>query len=108
MINNPPRRWSWGAVLLVLAILVPAGYGFGMKFRELLSLTTDSEGSFAIMPVVSYLVTSLGFFFLLIYAAMRGMFRNIEKPKYTMLDTERRLDEAEEAQRRKAEDDDAF
>ncbi len=80
-------------VLAIIAVfLVPAGYGFMTKFRELLLLTVDEDGAFAVMPVVTYLTATLGFFFLLIYAAMNGMFRNIEQPKLAMLETERRLD----------------
>jgi hypothetical protein len=91
------RLRTVGAAALMLAILVPAGVGFSMKFRELLSLSGDPEGAFAIMPVVSYLTTSVGFFFLFFYAAMHGMFSNIERPKYSFLDTERRLDADDEA-----------
>ena len=91
------RLRTLGALTLILSILVPAGVGFGLKFRELLYLSVDPEGAFAIMPVVSYLTTSVGFFFLFFYAAMHGMFSNIERPKYSFLDTERRLDADDEA-----------
>lgn len=90
------RARTIGAITLILAILVPAGIGFGMKFKELLWLTGDPEGAFAIMPVVSYLGSSIGFFFLFFYAAMHGMFHNIEQPKRSFLETERRLNEDDE------------
>lgn len=93
------QRSIWarlGPLILMLVILVPACIGFSMKFRELVALSVDEDGAFAIMPVVTYLVTSVGFLFLLIFAMLRGMFRNIEKPKYDMLERERQLDEEEE------------
>ena len=92
------RTKNLGALLLVAIILVPAGYGFMTKFKELVLLSVHEDGAFAVMPVVSYLITTLGFFFLLIYAALHGMFRNIEQPKYAMLETERRLDREEQQQ----------
>ena len=72
-------------------------FGFGSKFVELVRLVaTDSvvaqEGVFAIAPLMNYLLASAGFLCLLGWAAMHGMFRDIEKPKETMLDVETRLD----------------
>jgi hypothetical protein len=73
--------------------LLPAFLGFGNKFREFLMLVGDEDGAFALMPVLNYLLASVGFFFLLCWATMHGMFRDIEKPKETLLATERFLDE---------------
>jgi nitrogen fixation-related uncharacterized protein len=42
--------------------------------------------------VVNYLLASLGFFCLLMWAALNGMFRDLEQPKYNMLENERELD----------------
>ena len=72
-------------------------YGFGRKFIELILLvTSDSEaaqeGIFAVAPLVNYILASAGFLCLLGWAAMRGMFTDIEKPKQTMLDDDIRLD----------------
>jgi hypothetical protein len=79
--------------ILALVILVPAMLGFGNKFLEFLALVGDEEGAFAVMPVLNYLLVSLGFLLLFGWAVMHGMFRNIEGPKYTMLANEKRLDE---------------
>jgi len=93
--RSGPSRWqSILVLLLALAILIPSLLGFGTKFLELVALTRgDSEGWFAITPVVNYLLASLGFLCLFGWAAAHGMFRNIEEPKRKMLDTERLLDE---------------
>jgi hypothetical protein len=98
-----PLTKSVGGWLLFAAILIPACLGFSMKFKELLLLSGNDDGAFAVMPVVSYLVTTVGFFFLLIYATLSGMFRNIEGPKYKMLETERELDEEERELERDSE-----
>ena len=75
-------------------ILVPSLLGFANKFREfILIFRGDVDGVFAITPIVNYLLASLGFFFLFCWAICHGMFRDIERPKYAMLETERQLDE---------------
>ena len=91
------RRLNVITIILAVFILLPACYGFGRKFLELVSLVGDDEGSFAVMPVMNYLLASLGFLLLFLWAMCHGLFRDIEKPKLTMMDNEARLDaEAEE------------
>jgi hypothetical protein len=92
------RRLNVTTLILAVFILIPACYGFGKKFVELVSLVGDEEGSFAVMPVVNYLLASLGFAMLFLWAMLHGMFRDIEAPKQAMLDNEAFLDaETEEA-----------
>ncbi|HUS37892.1 MAG: hypothetical protein WBF93_16470 [Pirellulales bacterium] len=93
--NEPESSRSRGTITLLLAvlILVPSLYGFGTKFAEFLALVRgDVDGAFAITPVVNYLLASLGFLCLFCWAALHGMFHNIEGPKYKMLENERYLD----------------
>jgi hypothetical protein len=80
-------------MVLALVILLPALYGFGTKFRELVVLVGDEEGSFTVVPILNYLMVTLGFLMLFGWALMHGMFRDIEGPKITMLENERRLEE---------------
>ncbi len=80
-------------LVMAVAILVPSLYGFGTKFLEFIALYRgDAEGAFAISPILNYLLASLGFLFLFGWAAMRGMFRDVERPKFTLLENEDRLD----------------
>ncbi len=84
--------WTVTVVFGVL-ILIPSMLGFVMKFGELVALTEGADdGGFAITPVINYLLASAGFFFLLLWAAVNGMFRDLEQPKYLMLENERELD----------------
>ena len=81
--------------IFALVILLPSLYGFANKFREfILIYRGEVDGVFAITPIVNYLLASLGFFFLFCWAIAHGMFRDIERPKYTMLEIERELDES--------------
>ena len=85
-------------VTLVLAvlILVPSLFGFGSKFVEFVTVYRgDVEGAFAISPILNYLLASLGFLLLLLWATANGMFHDIERPKYDMLETEKKLDSVE-------------
>ena len=83
-------------IIFALVILIPSFVGFANKFREfILIFRGDVDGVFAITPIVNYLLASLGFFFLFCWAIGHGMFRDIERPKYTMLENERKLDLAD-------------
>ncbi len=83
-------------IAFALVILVPSLLGFANKFREFVLLYRgDVDGVFAITPIVNYLLASLGFFCLFFWAIYQGMFRDLEAPKYSLLENERRLDEEE-------------
>lgn len=89
------RALAWKVTIgFGILILIPSMLGFVMKFGELMTLSqgTNEDGGFAITPVINYLLASLGFFFLLSWAAVNGMFRDLEHPKYLMLENERKLD----------------
>lgn len=81
-------------LLLALGILVPSMMGFANKFSEFLHVFRDDPaGVFAIAPIVNYLLASLGFLMMLLWATANGMFHDIEQPKHTFLERERELDE---------------
>ncbi len=92
--SRKDRSIAWTVTIVFgVVILVPCLMGFVVKFGELVALTKDPEdGGFAITPVINYLLASAGFFFLLLWAALNGMFRDLERPKYLMLENERELD----------------
>jgi hypothetical protein len=95
---DKPRATSRSQVITTIAfalvILVPSLLAFANKFREFILLYSgDADGVFAITPIVNYLLASLGFFCLFFWAIYHGMFRDIEAPKFTMLENERKLDE---------------
>lgn len=83
----------WWTALAVLIFLVPSGYGFSGKLYEFVTMYRyDADGAFAISPMANYLLASLGFLCMLIWGAFQGMFRDIERPKRTMLMIEEELD----------------
>lgn len=87
------RRSRWMTVLFAVVLLTPCLYGFATKFYELVLVAQgDAEGAFAIAPIVNYLLASAGFLMLFGWAAANGMFSDIERPKYRVLETEKQLD----------------
>ena len=96
-----PRAARWRnrvTLLLAVLILVPSCLGFANKFIEFVMVFRgDVDGAFAIAPIANYLLASLGFFLLFCWASMNGMFRDIERPKYNMLENEQILDSQRDA-----------
>lgn len=105
-LSNPLRQRTGRlkpTVLIVMSvlILVPSMVGFVMKFMEFIrTFQTSTDGAFAITPMLNYLLASLGFFSLLIWAAVNGMFRDIEQPKYRMLEIDAQLNAERTASRK--------
>ncbi|MBA4019966.1 MAG: hypothetical protein C0483_22600 [Pirellula sp.] len=90
---EPRTRRLW-TVCCVVFFLGPAMYGFGTKFYELVRVFQgDSTGAFAVTPIVNYLLAGCGFLMLFAWAARNGMFRDIERAKFEMLENEHKLDE---------------
>lgn len=88
------NRWrSRATLLLAVVILVPSCWGFGSKFIEFIAIYRgEVDGAFAVAPILNYLFASMGFLLLFAWAARNGMFHDIERPKYWMLENEARLD----------------
>ena len=69
------------------------GGAFAIKLFEFVhTFQGQSDGIFAITPIANYGLATLGFLCLLIWAAVNGMFHDIEQPKFTMLEQEQQLD----------------
>ena len=89
--------------LLIFALIffVPAGIGFSEKLYAFFCVSVlraegrFEDGRFAIVPLANYLLVFGGMFCMLIWAITNGMFKDVEAPKYTMLEDERALDAAE-------------
>lgn len=74
-------------------VIVMGGAGFTFKLYEFFVDLTDADGlRFAGAHILTYILTAGGFVLLLVLAFMRGHFADIEKPKFDMLENERRMD----------------
>ena len=96
--NNPDSLWSKKITVGVMAflILVPGCLGFGEKlYQFFIVLHKSPEGSFAIVPIATYLLVSFGFVLIFIWGMHKGMLSDMEGPKYYMLINEEKLDAKE-------------
>jgi hypothetical protein len=92
--QSPVRVKALVTFVLAVIVLVPSMLGFGAKFIEFIhTFTSAPDGIFAIPPLVNYLLASVGFLCLLMWAAANGMFHDLERPKYLMLERERQLEQ---------------
>ena len=81
-----------------MAVVIPSAPGFIDKLIQFIKVAQTAEGGgFALVPIMNYMLVAIGFVCLMAWATMHGMFRNIEKPKYTMLEQEDAIDRADES-----------
>ena len=92
--TSSAARWrSYITLVLGIVILAFSLWGFGSKFLEFLHIYRGhADGAFAIAPILNYLLASAGFLLILLWAIANGMFHDVERPKYTMLENESQLD----------------
>ena len=93
--RDSSRRVNWLLWTFSIVMIVVAGTAFVTKLIEFTSTATrhgsDALASFLI-PVLNYLLVAAGFFCLFFWAYAKGHFRDIEGPKYRMLELEREYD----------------
>jgi hypothetical protein len=93
--SRPPDRAPRWLLRLFVVVVLGAGGGFAFKLVEFAqTLRAGPDVSFALMPIVTYLVVAAGFFCLLAWATLGGHFRDLESPKHFLLENERALDAA--------------
>jgi len=87
-------RWSTIVPMtMAVLILAPAAYGFVEKLILFIqAVRRDLIGGFTIVPVVIYFIVTAGMTCLLVWAIKQGMFRDVERPKFDMLEREAELD----------------
>lgn len=97
--EQPPtsgtRRFLW--IFSVLMVVI-AGTAFIFKLTEFF-LTATREGPSALgsflIPVLNYLLVAAGFMLLFLWAYFSGQFRDVEAPKYRMLEMQEQFDREE-------------
>jgi hypothetical protein len=84
------RRFVLGFFLLAMGI---AGAGFSFKIVEFADDLTAEHGlQFAGAHLLTYGLIATGFLILLVLCFLRGHFKDVEEPKYDLLEKERRHD----------------
>jgi len=97
MIRSRDSRGKRRALIIIAAvILIPGAYGFTEKLIQFFrTLGTDRGADFTLVPISNYLFVAVGMACMLIWAILHGMFRDIEAPKYDMLEREATLERGE-------------
>ncbi len=92
-----PKRRSrptplWITVFLIGTVTL-AALGFAFKFVEFVAAYLKSDGTdFSIVPIATYLAVSAGYLCFFVWAFRKGMFTDIEAPKYRMLEMQQEID----------------
>ena len=85
--------WIFGPLVILVA-----GTAFLFKLIEFVHTATtkgpDAMGSF-LMPVLTYLLVAAGYLLLFLWAYASGQFRDVEGPKYRMLEMQDEIDRLE-------------
>ena len=86
------RRFLW---IFSITMIVTAGTAFVFKLIEFAHVATtqgaQALGSFLI-PVLTYLTVAAGFGCLFFWSYLRGQYRDVEAPKYRMLEMQAEFD----------------
>jgi len=90
------RSTRWFLWIFSIAMIATAGSAFTMKLVDFyITATREGPGALAsfLIPVMNYLLVAAGFAFLFVWAYSRGQFRDVEQPKYRMLELNRLVEE---------------
>lgn len=88
------HRTHWLTWVVSAMVLTPAILGFANKFIDLILVVQgDEDGSFAVTPVVNYLLATAGFLCLFLWTASRGAFQDLDAPSRTMFENELKFDQ---------------
>ena len=96
-----PRSSQRLLIAFCIVVIVAGAYGFTYKLVQF-AKTLAERGNFehfAVFPMATYFLTVLGFLCLFVWAYLRGQFKDIEAPKYRMLEMEDEYDAEEERTR---------
>ncbi|MFQ5752172.1 MAG: hypothetical protein ACE5HI_09270 [bacterium] len=85
-------KWTIIFSVSILVVLL-GGFGFLYKIIEFArTYLKDDLKSFGAISVVSYFVGILGILFFTLWGIFKGHFKNIERPKYRMLELDEEID----------------
>jgi len=90
--TNPGVR-NATVILFAVFVLLIAGVGFIYKMTEFAAtIANDDIEGFGAMAVGTYLIGVVPIVFLTLWAVVTGKFRDIERPKFRMLEIDREIE----------------
>lgn len=80
-------------IVFAVAVLLVAGVGFIYKMTEFAAtIAKDEVEGFGAMAIGTYLIGVVPILFLTLWAVFSGKFRDIEAPKFRMLELDREIE----------------
>jgi hypothetical protein len=98
------RLSTRGLVVFVFAIAVMAiaGLGFVYKMAEFtVTIVEDDIAGFGAVAVATYLIGMVPIVFVTLWAVVTGRFRDIERPKYRLLELDEEIERGGELRMRR-------
>ncbi len=92
------RRQGWSlrnvaVITFAVVVLVVAGLGFAYKMTEFaMTIVNDDVQGFGAAAVSVYLIGIVPIMFLTLWAVFTGKFRDIEQPKFRLLELDREIE----------------
>lgn len=75
---------------MVWAFAIISALALGTLLVSIVSLLRSGQlTGYAVLTSLSYLAVALGFLFIITWAFLRGQFRDVEAPKYKVLELEK-------------------
>lgn len=84
--DHKKRAYRAVHAIFMTAALSAGGMFVFKLFSFMKTIKRDEMAGFAFDPIITYGFVAMGFLFLLAWAYMTGQFRDIEGPKYEMLE----------------------
>jgi len=98
--SRSPKSGRWFLWIFGPTVIIVAGIAFIFKLTEFIYVATndgpDSMGTFLI-PVMNYLLVAAGFLCMFFWAYITGQYRDVEAPKYRMLEMQAEIDREDAA-----------
>ncbi len=96
-----PRSVKGFVDIFYVFIVIIAAIAFIYKVSQYgKTLLTGDIPGFAVVQMVTYFVAVVGFVLLLIWSFLKGHFKDVEGPKYRMMEREAELDRQEQLEGR--------
>jgi len=94
MKTRSAKAWIIGGFGVI--VVVSAAVAFGYKLNQFARTLLQGEvPGFAVVPITTYLIVAAGFGLLLVWSFLKGHFKDMEAPKYRMLEREQELERQE-------------
>ena len=78
--------FRWVHIFFVVATLIGGGMFFFKVYSFMRTIKKDELAGFAFDPIMIYAFVAIGFLFMLVWAYISGQFKDVERPKYEMLE----------------------